>query len=248
MKRSSSLKQSGSTSARSTLEKLLEGVKEFRQVTFEENRDLFERLANGQHPHTLMITCSDSRIRPNEITASQAGDLFMMRNIANIVPQYNCSKASKVAAMFKSAVTKLMMFAVKAMRLGITETEEVGGVIEYAVKALGVEHIVIMGHTDCGGMKALLHPEKLIALPAVSAWLTHAAGANDAGCASSDGAAQLAEITKNNVLLQMKHLATYPSVQEALAKGKLQIHGWVYEIESGKVTGFDQGQDQWREL
>jgi carbonic anhydrase len=240
--------ESGAMSARITLDQLKEGVREFQQVTFEENKDLFEELANGQKPHTLMITCSDSRIRPNEITGSKAGDLFMMRNIANVVPQYNGNPASKIVAVFKSAMTKLIKFAVQALQLGITVTEEAGAVIEYAVKALGVEHIVIMGHSDCGGMKGLLHPEMLSSLPAVSAWLTQAAEAHEHCYASADATAQLAEVTKNNVLLQMKHAASYPSVQEAVANGKLQIHGWVYDIESGKVSSFDQEQCRWRDL
>lgn len=248
MKRSSSSTESGSASARSTLEKLIEGVKEFQQVTFEENRELFEELANGQKPHTLMVTCADSRIRPNEITGSNAGDLFMMRNIANIVPQYVSSKMGSVVGIFKSAVTAIVKSIAKALRLSIAIADEAGAVIEYAVKVLAVEHIVIMGHTDCGGMKALLRPEKLATLPAVSAWLSHAACAKNHCCGSSDEAEQLAEITRSNVLLQMQHLFSYPSVQEAVANGKLQIHGWIYEIKSGKVSCFDQGSESWREL
>jgi carbonic anhydrase len=207
MKRSSVLEKSPATSAGSTLEKLKQGVKQFQENSFEASRDLFESLAAGQKPHTLMITCADSRIRPNVITGSQAGDLFTLRNIANIVPP--CVDSGPA--------------------------DETAAVIEYAVEALRVEHIVIMGHTDCGGVKALLQPEKLSALPTVSNWLSHAAGVADNchyGCNSAERLEQ----------------AAYPVVAAAVADGRLQIHGWVYEIATGNVSYFEKNAGQWRDL
>lgn len=220
MKRSSVLEKSPATSAGSTLEKLKQGVKHFQENTFEASRDLFESLAAGQKPHTLMITCADSRIRPNVITGSQAGDLFTLRNIANIVPPFADSGPA----------------------------DETAAVVEYAVEALRVEHIVIMGHTDCGGVKALLQPEKLSTLPTVSNWLSHAAGVADNCHCGCNSARRLEQAIRGNVLLQLQHLAAYPAVAAAVAEGRLQIHGWVYEIATGKVTYFQESAGEWRDL
>jgi carbonic anhydrase len=219
MKRSS-LHEAGSTSASTPgLKKLVQGVHKFQLEHFEENKILFEKLAHGQKPQALFITCADSRIDPNLITGSQPGDLFVMRNVANLVPKYDSNTPT-----------------------------EAGAVIEYAVSALGVSDIIIMGHSDCGGIKAVLHPEKLTSLPAVSDWLTHAASANEHCCAFSEESVQLAEITRNNVLLQISHLVSYPSVAEAVANGKLRIHGWIYEIESGSISYFNQDRKSWCKL
>lgn len=223
MKRSTLQKSGSKAASTSGLKKLVEGVHKFQLEHFEENKLLFEKLAHGQKPKILFITCADSRIDPNLITASQPGDLFIMRNVANIVPQFNSNAPSEAAA-----------------------------VIEYAVSVLGVADVIIMGHSDCGGMKAVLHPEKLTTLPAVSSWLNHATTATTACCSSCcslcEDAQQLAETTNNNILLQLKNLATHPSVAAAMANGKLHIHGWNYQIENGSISYFDQDRKRWCQL
>lgn len=228
MKRST-LHSSGSKSASSAgLKKLVDGVHKFQLEHFEENKLLFERLSHGQKPQVLMITCADSRIDPNLITASQPGDLFIMRNVANLVPKFHPN----------------------------AETET-GAVIEYAVSVLGVAEIIVMGHSDCGGMKAVLHPEKLTSLPAVSSWLNHATAgtlataateASTANCSCCDESQQLLETTNNNIVLQLANLATHPSVAAAMAQGKLHIHGWNYQIENGSISYFDQDRKHWCQL
>lgn len=225
MKRST-LHKSGSPSASSSgLKKLVAGVHKFQLEHFEENKLFFEKLAHGQKPQILFITCADSRIDPNLITASQPGDLFIMRNVANIVPQYNSDAPSEAAA-----------------------------VIEYAVSVLGVADVIVMGHSDCGGIKAVLHPEKLTTLPAVSSWLNHATTAATANPATAacyslcEEAQRLAETTNNNILLQLKNLATHPSVAAAMANGKLHIHGWNYQIENGSISYFDKDRKRWCQL
>jgi len=222
MKRST-LHNSGSKLASSSgLKKLVEGVHKFQLEHFEENKLLFERLSHGQKPQVLMITCADSRIDPNLITASKPGDLFIMRNVANLVPQFHPNAQT-----------------------------EAGAVIEYAVSVLGVAEIIVMGHSDCGGMKAVLHPEKLTSLPAVSSWLNHATApteATTANCSCCDESQQLLETTNNNIVLQLANLATHPSVAAALAQGKLHIHGWNYQIENGSISYFDQDRKHWCQL
>ena len=126
------------------VQQLVAGVHRFKHEVFREQRELFERLAEGQSPQTLFITCSDSRIDPNLITHTDPGDLFVLRNAGNIVPAYGATSGGEVAT------------------------------IEFAVTGLGVSDIVVCGHSHCGAMKGLLHPEYLTEMPAVVEFLHHA--------------------------------------------------------------------------
>lgn len=202
------------------LEQLKAGVLHFRTEVYPERAELFAQAANTpQRPHTLFITCADSRIDPNEITGSGVGDVFVTRNIGNMVPAYG---------------------------------EMLGGVsavIEFAVSALEVKHVVICGHSDCGAMKALLAPESTAAMPTVRSWLTnaHAAKAVAEKLYARDlqegtGKTLIEELTEQNVLLQIQHLKTHPSVAGAMAVGNLTISGWIYEIGSGEVRIAEDGQ------
>ncbi len=194
------------------MERMIEGFDEFRRHTFPEQRELFQRLANGQSPHTLFITCADSRVMPEMIFSAQPGELFVYRNIGNIVPPYAQHVSGVVAA------------------------------IEYAVKVLRVRDIVICGHSDCGAMKALQHPELLQEMPSVSAWLKHADVArhvvaeNGPGLHAHDS---LRCLTEENVVGQLEHLRTLPSVAAAMANGTVRIHGWIFDIAKGELRGFD---------
>jgi carbonic anhydrase len=171
---------------------------------YPEHRDLFQRLALGQRPHALFITCADSRIDPCLLTQMKPGDQFICRVIGNVVPPY---------------------------------PDAVGGVsatIEYAVGVLGVEDVIVCGHTDCGVMKGVLDPEAVAGLPAVSAWLKYAEPARDA--AGSDNLLALAE---RNVVHQLDNLKTHPSVAHRLQANDLKLHGWVYHLAEGAVTTLD---------
>ncbi len=193
------------------MEQLIKGVEQFRSKTFQEKRELFDKLASGQAPHTMFISCADSRVMPELFTSSEPGDLFVCRNVGNIVPPY---------AQFTGGVS---------------------AAIEYAVSALGVKNIVVCGHSDCGAMKATQHPEKVASLAAVSAWLRHSHIAKvvvDANYTFHDPAAHLAKITEENVIAQLDHLRTHPSVAARLMAGTLTIHGWVYDIEAGAVKAY----------
>src|SRR4051812_22968695 len=137
------------------INRILRGVSRFQREVYPEQRELFERLALGQRPRALFVTCADSRIDPCLLTQTRPGDLFICRVIGNVVPPY------------PDAVG------------GVSAT------IEYAVGVLGVADVIVCGHTDCGVMKGVLNPEALAALPSVSAWLNYAqparavAGAGD---------------------------------------------------------------------
>jgi carbonic anhydrase len=196
------------------ISRLAAGVKAFREQAFPKRRLLFEELAAGQSPQTLFITCADSRVVPELITQTQPGELFVCRNIGNVVPAYG-----------------EMMGGVSA-------------VVEYACVALEVTDIVVCGHSDCGAMKALLTPDDphLRRMPTVSSWLRNAEAARSVVAAAHpdlQGLAQVHALIEQNVRLQLSHLATHPSVAARQAAGKLALHGWVYGIETGSIASLD---------
>lgn len=195
---------------------LLEGVTKFRDSVFPEWRDQFARLAGGQHPHTLFITCADSRVVPEMITQSDPGDMFVCRNVGNIVPAYG-----------------EMMGGVSAL-------------VEYAVVALGVSHVVVCGHSDCGAMKGLLNADDptLKRMPTVGTWLRNAEAARsvvEALQPDLEGPQKVQALVEQNIRLQMQHLRTHPTVAARSANGSLKLHGWVYDIENGAVLTVDEG-------
>ena len=199
------------------MKKLLDGIHQFQSGVFGRHRELFARLAAGQEPEVLFITCSDSRVNPNLITQTQPGDLFILRNAGNIVPPYGAAPNGEAAT------------------------------VEYAVDVLGVRDIIICGHTHCGAMKAVLDPTELDDLPAVRSWLLHADCTRrvmKTHYADLPEEERLTMCTKENVLVQVESLRTHPSVYAALAFGKLRLHAWVYEIESGHVFAFDASEGQ----
>jgi carbonic anhydrase len=201
----------------SVLEQLKNGVRRFRSEISPAQADLYAQAATEpQRPHTLFITCADSRIDPNAITATGPGEVFVTRNIGNMVPAYG---------------------------------EMLGGVsavIEFAVAGLGVRHVAICGHTDCGAMKALLDPASVAKMPSVRNWLKNAqtalAVANTLHEHEVPNPGQAHQerplidvLTEQNVLLQIQHLRTHPSVATALTIGNLTISGWIYDIATGNV-------------
>jgi carbonic anhydrase len=194
------------------MEHLIDGFEYFRRHVFPQQRELFTKLASGQQPRVMFITCADSRVMPELMFTAQPGELFVYRNIGNIVPPYAQHVSGVVAA------------------------------IEYAVSVLGVEDIVICGHSDCGAMKALRRPESLRNLPSVAAWLKHADVARCVIERSSSGLPEeecLRRLTSENVIGQLEHLRTLPVVAAALAGGHLGIHGWVYDIANAGLQAFD---------
>ena len=194
------------------MQRILNGVRRFQRDVFPRERPLFRRLASGQNPEALFLTCADSRIVPDLITQTGPGDLFICRNAGNIAPPYG---------------------------------EAAGGVsatIEYAVVGLRVRDIVVCGHSHCGAMMAILRPEQLRSMPSVSAWLSHADRARlivEEHHADLSDEEKIEMLTQQNVLGQIDHLRTYPSVASTMLKGELRLHGWVYHIETGVVKAYD---------
>jgi carbonic anhydrase len=199
------------------VQKLVQGIHHFQVNIFRRRRELFERLAGGQHPEALFITCADSRINPNLITHTDPGDLFILRNAGNLVPPYGAANGGEEAT------------------------------VEFAVAGLGVEDVIVCGHSHCGAVKGLLHPEATRDMPAVRAWLRHAEATRRIMCekyADRTGAARLTTAVEENVLVQLENLRTHPVIAAGVARGRLKLHGWVYKIETGEVFVYDPERGQ----
>lgn len=194
--------------------KLLQGVHAFSAHVYPQHREDYERVVReGQSPHTLFITCADSRIEPSRITQSSPGEVFVSRNIGNLIPAYG-----------------EMMGGISA-------------VIEYAVAALEVKLVVICGHSDCGAMKGLLDPGQVAKLPTVCSWLRNAEAALSVTEALHGAVPQsslLDTLIEQNVILQLNHLKTHPSIAGRLALGSIDISGWVYDIAHGTVRIYNE--------
>ncbi|MBD3884365.1 carbonic anhydrase [Phormidium tenue FACHB-886] len=195
------------------MKKLIEGIRGFQTNYVPRHRDLLENLSHGQHPRVLFITCSDSRISPSLLTQTDLGDLFVIRNAGNIIPPYGAANGGE------------------------------GGTIEYALHALGIDQIVVCGHSHCGAMKGLLQLGKLEAeMPLVYDWLRHAEATRRLVRENyvDFEEEELLEITiAENVLTQIENLKTYPIVRSRLHQGKLRMYAWIYLIETGEVLAYD---------
>ena len=194
------------------MHRLIKGLQHFQEQVFPQKRELFEQLAQGQAPSTMFITCADSRVVPDLFTQSEPGELFVIRNAGNIVPPFGRQHG------------------------GVTAT------IEFAVMALGVRHIVVCGHTDCGAMKGLLYPEKLSTMPTVASWLNQADAARRIvleNYPTTDDGERVDALIHENVVVQLQNLQTHPSVASGIARGDVMIYGWVYHIKSGQVEAYD---------
>jgi carbonic anhydrase len=195
------------------LQRLEEGVLRFQTEVFPQQAEMFAQAASEkQSPHTLFITCADSRIDPIALTSSSTGEIFVARNIGNMVPAYGD-----------------MLGGVSA-------------VIEFAVSSLRVRHIVVCGHSHCGAMQGLLDPASVATMPTVESWLHNAHAAlivaetlHTESLKAHTNHQLIDILTEQNVLLQMQHLKTHPSVAGAIARRHLTISGWIYSIGTGEV-------------
>jgi len=204
------------------MQKLVHGIHEFQKDIFSTKQRLFETLVDGQKPLALFITCSDSRIDPSLLTQTEPGELFILRNAGNIVPPYGMSKGGEAAT------------------------------IEFAVSALGVKDIVICGHSHCGAMGGVLDPSKLDNLPAVREWLSYAESTqrimHENYAHITEANARLTASVEENVLVQLEHLRTHPSVAAALGRKEINLHAWVYKFETGQVFAYSPDREQYEPI
>ncbi len=195
------------------MQRLIQGLHAFQNDIFRAKRDLFSRLAKGQHPLALFITCSDSRIDPCLLTQTEPGELFIMRNAGNIVPAFGAVRGGEAAT------------------------------IEYAVSVLRVKDIIVCGHSQCGAMQGLINSDQIQHLTAVCEWLKHAETTariiRENYTHITDPKGLLTATVEENVLVQLENLRTHPSVAAALGRNELKLHGWVYKLETGEVFAYN---------
>ncbi len=173
-------------------------------------RDFLQNLASqGQSPDALYIGCSDSRVVPELLTASAPGRLFVVRNIANLVPPLEHADAS------------------------------VGAAIEYAIGMLRVPHLIVCGHDGCGGVKAVVEGIDLSQQPSLQEWLKTVEPAVQQAGPEGSKEQRLRRAVEANVLAQLRHLLTFPAVRQAMEAEKLQLHGWVYDIHALALRVYD---------
>lgn len=200
------------------MKKLIQGIVDFRLNRTEESRQLFAKLALGQQPDALFIACSDSRVVPNVFASTNPGDLFVLRNIGNLIPPHDSIQDNSVSA-----------------------------VLEFAIFTLNVADIIVCGHSECGAMNALAKGTPTNCCPHLEAWLTYGEESVrkvDSGLILNPSLARHNQISQVNVLQQMEHIAGYPFIRERLDKRELRIHGWWFDIAHADVYCYEKEQNQ----
>jgi len=203
------------------MQKLIQGIHQFNHQVFKRNREFFEQLAKEQRPQVLFITCSDSRINPNLITQTEPGELFILRNAGNIIPPFGSGSGGEAAT------------------------------IEYAVSVLHVADIIVCGHSACGAMHGLMNEESLVDVPAVKEWCKHAEATRriiNENYKHLSGPARTTAAIEENVLVQLEHLRTHPSVAAAANRNGIRLHGWVYKLETGQVFQYEAESGQFEQI
>ena len=200
------------------MKKLIRGIVGFRKNVQEGYRERFAHLALGQAPDTLFIACSDSRVAPNAFASADPGDLFVIRNVGNLI-----------APADKDGVS--------------VSDESEGAAIEFSVLTLGVRDIIVCGHSECGAMQAALSGTIPEDKPHLRAWLRHSGDAlarHIAGAAPDPTLAPHNRLSQINVLCQRDHLLTYPPVRAAVDAGRLRLHAWWFDIKRADVYAYDE--------
>ena len=199
------------------MKKLLQGIVDFRRDARPSCKDTFAQLALGQRPDTLFIACSDSRVVPNLFASSNPGDLFVVRNVGNLIP--TCGDLGHS-----------------------TSDESEAAAIEFALLNLPVSEIIVCGHSECGAMSALARGTPVAQAPNLNGWMRHAEGSRvrlESGSPVGGHLARHNQLSQLNVLEQIEHLKTYPIVRQRLQEGRLELHGWWFDIKEADVYGFD---------
>jgi carbonic anhydrase len=194
------------------VKKLLRGIAEFRRTRRADYAETFARLALGQRPDALLIACSDSRVAPNLFASTEPGDVFVVRNVGNLVPP--CATAGKASG------------------------HSVPAAIEFALEALTVKDVIVCGHSDCGAIRAIYEGRVPATAPHLATWLDHGRGVLPKGH-DETGLPLLDALSQRSTLLQIEHLRTYPCVQKAEAEGRVRLHAWWFDIRHAEVLDHD---------
>jgi carbonic anhydrase len=195
--------------------KFIAGFERFQTKYFREERGLFSRLSQGQHPHALVISCCDSRVDPAMITGADPGDLFVVRNVANLVPPY---------------------------RQG-TEAPGIRSAIEFAVKSLKVDHIIVLGHSGCGGIQALMEGEGITQhrYEFIGAWVSVASRAREQVLRElphKSPALQRRACEQAAILVSLDNLLSFPWIRERVGSNSMALHGWHFDIDAGELLAY----------
>jgi carbonic anhydrase len=204
-----------------SLNSLIKGVNDYHAGAFQQHRETFEKLTEGQKPKALFITCSDSRVDPTMVTGSEPGSLFIIRNAGNIIPPYGAANGGE------------------------------GATVEYALMALNIKNIIVCGHSHCGAMQGLMSDGGLENLPSVADWLGHARTTRlivKDRHPDLEGEPLVVEAGRANVLVQLDNLKTHPAVALRLAQGQLRLHAWIYTFEKGEMLSYDEATGEWGPL
>lgn len=196
------------------MRKLIQGIVDFRRGLTEESRDLFAKLAIEQKPDALFIACSDSRVVPNLFASTNPGDLFVLRNIGNLIPPVDAPLQDNSAS----------------------------AAIEFSIFSLNVANIIVCGHSECGAMQALAHGVDGCSCSHLESWLKYGEGSVRrvrSGFTLNPSLSEHNQISQVNVLQQMEHIASYPFIQERLAQKTLRIHGWWFDIAHADVYCYE---------
>ena len=199
------------------MKNLIDGFRRFRDSYFEENRELFSSLAReGQAPKVLLIGCSDSRVDPSLIFGVQPGELFVLRNVANLIPPYSPDQGHHGTS----------------------------AAVEFAVRNIEVEQIVVLGHSGCGGVKALIEDQGAEGSDFIRGWMAIARTARDRSLALTLSAGQPPEAARRmceqeTVALSLANLMTFPWIRERVQGGRLSLHGWWYNLETAELLQLD---------
>lgn len=178
----------------------------------------FGRLATGQAPDTLFIACSDSRVVPNTFASTNPGDLFVMRNVGNLIPPCGDDGMS-------------------------TGDEAEAAAIEYSTLSLNVSDIIVCGHSECAAMRAIIGGREKVEAPNLQKWLRHGDPALERlrqGLALDPALSEHNQLSQLNVLLQMEHVKSYPEVKKRVAQGTLAVHGWWFDIAHADVYAYEE--------
>lgn len=201
------------------MRKLIQGIIDFRKNLTEENITLFAKLAPGQEPDALFIGCSDSRVVPDLFASTDPGDLFVLRNIGNLIPPASSS----------------------------FQDTSVPAAIEFSVFSLNVSDIIVCGHSECGAIQALVQGVDTLSCPNLKSWLKYGEESLNKvrkGFIINPSLSEHNQISQVNVLQQMKHITSYPFIRDRVEKKQLRVHGWWFDIAQADVYCYEQNLNQ----
>lgn len=211
--------------AEADLDKLVDGYRRFREGAYQDNRAHIESLIKeGQRPRIAVVACSDSRVDPAILFQTDPGDLFMLRNVANLVPPFEEESSYHGTS----------------------------AALEFAVLGLGVKHIVVLGHAQCGGIQLMMNPNPDDSgFQFVPPWVSQLKQAHLQTQAAMPDAGE-SELTRqceqNAVLVSLANLATFPWVRERVDNGELELHGWYIDISGPELSAYDPESGQFRPI